>query len=535
MDQRALGHAGDAAPFLPTNAGDPLQVAAGPMDFAELPGEAAWPLEPREGLWFGEASQLVAPPVAAAATNELGGAAGCGPASMDGGDVASAGVSRDLLQQLLAAGLDMPTLHAMLAALEGPAATSTATWPLEPHAPQAPADNSTQLLSAAGAAAAADHTTCGINGSAAPAMGRAGLSHSLSLDGRSALPPVSPQVSARSRPQPMAGERPVPLLGSAAHGAQPSLRSRRGLPDLSSSLSNARPAGVSRLAATTGGNPPSSTGKREAEAGVTGAAARWPLSPALKSPRSDGYRSPGGSRVLSAIGASPTALASDMAQLRVRSLPTTPLGGAAPPPLGAARGGGGGGVRAADSGGRGSHSRGSSGEQGYEVGSSSLGAGEGGRHDGAGTNGHDGDGEAGGAHREEGGGAAGGMGEGMEGGGVGDELYGGDGFGLDDGGDEEGEGEGGKGQGGGRGRGRHSTKPRSVAERMRRERISARLKRLKDVMPRTDARTDTAAMLDDAVVYIRSLQMRCAALERQNSVLAKQVADVARARGHSPQ
>ncbi|CAI6002565.1 unnamed protein product [Closterium sp. NIES-65] len=510
-DQCAAGR-GDAAVFLPPIAADLSQLPAGAMDFATLPGEPAWPLGARDGLWFPEASQLVAPPVNAAATNEFGGAAGCGAVGMDVGDVASSGVSRDLLLQLLSAGLDMPSLQAMLTALD---ATTTATTtalttssPLESQPaqlPQVAADSTAQLLAAGAAGAAAEHTVGGFNGSAPPGSGRATLSQSHSLDGRSALPPVSPQVNARSRPQLTAGERPVPLLGSAAHGAQSSLRSRRGLPDLSSSLANARPSAVSRLAAATGGNPPLSTGKREAEAGMTGGAARWPLSPALKSPRSDGYRSPGGSRVLSAIAASPTGLASDMAQLRVRSLPTTPLGGAAPLPLG-----------------------GSSGEQGYEVASA-------GGQDGAARDGQEGGMEAGAAHMEEGGGAAAGMGEGMEGGGGGDELYGGDGFGLDEGGDEEADGEGGKGGAGGKGRGRHSTKPRSVAERMRRERISARLKRLKDVMPRTDARTDTSAMLDDAVVYIRSLQMRCAALETQNAVLAKQLADAARTREHAPQ
>ncbi|CAI5529305.1 unnamed protein product [Closterium sp. Naga37s-1] len=533
-DQCAAGR-GDAASFLPPSAADLSQLPGGAMDFTALPGEPAWPLGARDGLWFPEASQLVAPPVDAAATNEFGGAAGGGAVSMDGGDLASSGVSRDLLLQLLSAGLDMPSLQAMLAALDAPT-TATATTPLAmssplesqpPLPPQVGADNTAHLF-AAGAAAAAEHTVGGLNGSAPPASGRATLSQSHSLDGRSALPPVSPQVNARTRPQLTAGERPVPVLGSAAHGAQSSLRSRRGLPDLSSSLANARPSPVSRLAAATAGNPPSNSGKREAEAGMTGGAARWPLSPALKSPRSDGYRSPGGSRVLSAIAASPTGLASDMAQLRVRSLPTTPLGGAAPLPLGPARGGAGGGVRSAESAGRGSHSRGSSGEQGYEVASA-------GGQDGAARDGQEGGMEAGAAHMEEGGGAATGMGEGVEGGGGGDELYGGDGFGLDEGGDEEADGEGGKGGGGGKGRGRHSTKPRSVAERMRRERISARLKRLKDVMPRTDARTDTSAMLDDAVVYIRSLQMRCAALETQNAVLAKQLADAARTREHAPQ
>ncbi|GJP33859.1 hypothetical protein CLOM_g18365 [Closterium sp. NIES-68] len=407
---------------------------------------------------------------------------------MDGGDVASAGVSRDLLQQLLAAGLDMPTLHAMLAALEGPAATSTATWPLEPHAPQAPADNSTQLLSAAGAAAAADHTTCGINGSAAPAMGRAGLSHSLSLDGRSALPPVSPQVSARSRPQPMRASAPCRCWGPPRTARSPACA-----PGADCPTSRARSPTRARWRLSPRRHywrqPPLQHGQARGGSGRDGRCSAVAAVPRAEEPPIRRVPQPRGQprsvrhrrqphRARQRHGAAASALAAHHPA----------WGGCASAAGGSARRRGGG-VRAADSGGRGSHSRGSSGEQGYEVGSSSLGAGEGGRHDGAGTNGHDGDGEAGGAHREE----------------------------------------------GGRGRGRHSTKPRSVAERMRRERISARLKRLKDVMPRTDARTDTAAMLDDAVVYIRSLQMRCAALERQNSVLAKQVADVARARGHSPQ
>ncbi|GJP46513.1 hypothetical protein CLOM_g5790 [Closterium sp. NIES-68] len=71
----------------------------------------------------------------------------------------------------------------------------------------------------------------------------------------------------------------------------------------------------------------------------------------------------------------------------------------------------------------------------------------------------------------------------------------------------------------------YSTKPRSVAERLRREKITVRLQTLKEVLPKMDAKTDTSAMLEDAVVYIQSLQARCKALERQNGALTQQLKD----------
>ncbi|GJP37336.1 hypothetical protein CLOM_g21756 [Closterium sp. NIES-68] len=70
---------------------------------------------------------------------------------------------------------------------------------------------------------------------------------------------------------------------------------------------------------------------------------------------------------------------------------------------------------------------------------------------------------------------------------------------------------------------RHSTKPRSVAERKRREKISVRLQQLKDAMPKAEGRLDTASMIEDAVAYIQSLRQRCRALEKHNVQLSAKV------------
>lgn len=51
-----------------------------------------------------------------------------------------------------------------------------------------------------------------------------------------------------------------------------------------------------------------------------------------------------------------------------------------------------------------------------------------------------------------------------------------------------------------------ATHPRSIAERMRRTRISERIKRLQDLFPDMDKQTNTADMLDMAVEYIKDLQ-----------------------------
>lgn len=51
-----------------------------------------------------------------------------------------------------------------------------------------------------------------------------------------------------------------------------------------------------------------------------------------------------------------------------------------------------------------------------------------------------------------------------------------------------------------------ATHPRSIAERMRRTRISERMKKLQELFPNMDKQTNTADMLDLAVDYIKDLQ-----------------------------
>ncbi|KAL1539979.1 transcription factor bHLH130-like protein [Salvia divinorum] len=51
-----------------------------------------------------------------------------------------------------------------------------------------------------------------------------------------------------------------------------------------------------------------------------------------------------------------------------------------------------------------------------------------------------------------------------------------------------------------------ATHPRSIAERMRRTRISKNMKKLQDLFPNMDKQTNTADMLDLAVDYIKELQ-----------------------------
>ncbi|XP_076945308.1 transcription factor bHLH130-like [Bidens hawaiensis] len=51
-----------------------------------------------------------------------------------------------------------------------------------------------------------------------------------------------------------------------------------------------------------------------------------------------------------------------------------------------------------------------------------------------------------------------------------------------------------------------ATHPRSIAERVRRTQISARMKKLQDLFPNMDKQTSTADMLDMAVQYIKDLQ-----------------------------
>ncbi|CAJ1958425.1 unnamed protein product [Sphenostylis stenocarpa] len=53
-----------------------------------------------------------------------------------------------------------------------------------------------------------------------------------------------------------------------------------------------------------------------------------------------------------------------------------------------------------------------------------------------------------------------------------------------------------------------ATHPRSIAERVRRTRISERIKKLQDLFPKSEKQTSTADMLDLAVEYIKDLQQQ---------------------------
>ncbi|KAK7404216.1 hypothetical protein VNO78_04907 [Psophocarpus tetragonolobus] len=51
-----------------------------------------------------------------------------------------------------------------------------------------------------------------------------------------------------------------------------------------------------------------------------------------------------------------------------------------------------------------------------------------------------------------------------------------------------------------------ATHPRSIAERVRRTRISDRIRKLQQLVPNMDKQTNTADMLDEAVAYVKFLQ-----------------------------
>ncbi|GFP81272.1 transcription factor bhlh80 [Phtheirospermum japonicum] len=51
-----------------------------------------------------------------------------------------------------------------------------------------------------------------------------------------------------------------------------------------------------------------------------------------------------------------------------------------------------------------------------------------------------------------------------------------------------------------------ATHPRSIAERVRRTRISDRIRKLQDLVPNMDKQTNTADMLEEAVAYVKFLQ-----------------------------
>ncbi|KAM7512670.1 hypothetical protein LguiB_011545 [Lonicera macranthoides] len=58
-----------------------------------------------------------------------------------------------------------------------------------------------------------------------------------------------------------------------------------------------------------------------------------------------------------------------------------------------------------------------------------------------------------------------------------------------------------------------ATHPRSVAERVRRTRISDRIRKLQELLPNMDKQTNTADMLEEAVDYVRFLQKQIQELE----------------------
>ncbi|KAL1207117.1 Transcription factor [Cardamine amara subsp. amara] len=58
-----------------------------------------------------------------------------------------------------------------------------------------------------------------------------------------------------------------------------------------------------------------------------------------------------------------------------------------------------------------------------------------------------------------------------------------------------------------------ATHPRSIAERVRRTKISERMRKLQDLVPNMDTQTNTADMLDLAVQYIKDLQEQVKELE----------------------
>ncbi|KAI4320202.1 hypothetical protein MLD38_033708 [Melastoma candidum] len=67
-----------------------------------------------------------------------------------------------------------------------------------------------------------------------------------------------------------------------------------------------------------------------------------------------------------------------------------------------------------------------------------------------------------------------------------------------------------------------ATHPRSIAERVRRTRISDRIRKLQELMPHMDKQINTADMLDDAVEYVKLLQKQIKELsEQQRNCMCK--------------
>ncbi|KAF5206198.1 Transcription factor bhlh [Thalictrum thalictroides] len=60
-----------------------------------------------------------------------------------------------------------------------------------------------------------------------------------------------------------------------------------------------------------------------------------------------------------------------------------------------------------------------------------------------------------------------------------------------------------------------ATHPRSIAERVRRTRISDRIRKLQELVPNMDKQTNTADMLEEAVEYVKFLQSQIQELSEQ--------------------
>ncbi|KAI5555374.1 hypothetical protein BDE02_19G076200 [Populus trichocarpa] len=60
-----------------------------------------------------------------------------------------------------------------------------------------------------------------------------------------------------------------------------------------------------------------------------------------------------------------------------------------------------------------------------------------------------------------------------------------------------------------------ATHPRSIAERVRRTRISDRIRKLQELVPNMDKQTNTADMLDEALAYVKFLQRQIQELTEQ--------------------